>query len=134
MNIKITMLVLSLGLLWGCQDKHKGHDHSESAKPKPMAMDQKMDGKMDQGHSSMEVGDDVAYYTCPMPSHSHINSTEPGSCTECGMALVAALEVTSDEADYFGCPMPIHSHVRSDDSGQCPECGMNLKPYKLSKP
>ena len=71
------------------------------------------------------------YYTCPMDSHKHVHSTEPGQCPECNMALVKVVEATVDTAAFFGCPMPVHSHVRKDQSGRCPECNMELKPMKM---
>ena len=72
------------------------------------------------------------YYTCPMESHKHISSTTAGDCSECGMKLVAAVEVNADSVEYYGCPMYQHSHIRHDKAGKCEECNMDLKPMKLS--
>ena len=72
------------------------------------------------------------YYTCPMENHKHIASATPGDCSECGMKLVAAVEVKADSADYYGCPMYQHSHIRHESPGKCEECKMDLKPMKLS--
>lgn len=35
--------------------------------------------------ASQPVGDDIAYYTCPM--HPSVRSDQPGKCPECGMDL-----------------------------------------------
>jgi hypothetical protein len=83
-------------------------------------------------HNSDEMGR-LIYYTCPMASHKHIHSSEPGSCPECGMALVPASITTPEKAEFYGCPMEIHSHVRQDGPGTCGECGMELKPMRLKK-
>ena len=141
MKTTLTIIALSAGLLWGCQEKV-----ADQNKPQSQA-DHEMTGKMDHDHNEMSMSsegdkmdheqmnqaDHIAYYTCPMESHKHIHSSEPGSCPECGMAMVAVTEISPDKADYYGCPMAEHSHVRADEAGQCPECGMNLKPYKLEK-
>ncbi len=144
MKTIIIATVISTGLLWGCQDEPadqgqpqtkmdqkmtQGMDHDTNHDHDQMSKDS--EGKMN--HQQMSKTENIAYYTCPMESHKHISSDEPGSCPECGMALVAATEVSPDQADYFGCPMPSHSQIRADEAGQCPECGMNLKPYKLEK-
>jgi hypothetical protein len=72
------------------------------------------------------------YYSCPMEEHKHIGSDKPGDCSECGMKLVAAIEVDADSTGYYGCPMYQHSHIRHDKAGKCEECSMALKPMKLS--
>ena len=159
----IAIAVIGSGLLWGCQAKTADQTKHQPAMDHSMSggmnhemsgdMDHEMGGGMDHkmgngmragdghdhgsmgkmDHKQMNVAGNIAYYTCPMESHKYIHSSKPGSCPECGMALVAAVEVSPDQADYFGCPMPAHSDVRSDKPGQCPECGMDLKPYKLEK-
>jgi len=84
-----------------------------------------------QDHSEKESSvEKTYYYTCPMESHKHIASNEPGDCSECGMKLVAAVEVESDSADFYGCPMPNHSHIRNEKPGNCPECNMKLVPMR----
>ena len=133
----IAILSVSIGLLLGCQDKTVGEDKGNAKMTSEMnqGTEKKMEGKMnhtgEHDHSSMEQEETIAYYTCPMESHKHIHSPGPGSCSECGMKLVPALEVDSGSADFFGCPMPEHSHVRSDKPGSCTECGMALIPLKL---
>ncbi len=73
----------------------------------------------------------LIYYTCPMESHKHIHSSEPGACTECNMTLVPAVITTAEKLEYYGCPMVIHSHVRHAEAGRCEECNMELKPMRL---
>ena len=94
-------------------------------------------GKMshqDHGISKNEVIEEkIAYYTCPMESHKHIQSAEPGKCPECGMEMEKAVFTEEKDAEFYGCPMPSHSHVRSDKPGKCDECGMTLKSMRLSK-
>jgi len=139
MKAILVILTISTGLLLGCQDKASSEDNintkasSEMNQKKDTQMESEMDHEREHDHSSMNKTENVAYYTCPMESHKHIHSQEAGTCPECGMKLVAAVEVSSEDADYFGCPMPEHSHVRADEAGKCPECGMNLKPYKLQE-
>jgi len=137
----IAIAIIGTGLIWGCQEKAEtgsmpqsemNHDMNHEMDHDHGSMGKDSAGKMDQGH--MNQSENVAYYTCPMESHKHIHSSEPGSCPECGMALVAAVEVSPDQADYFGCPVPSHSHIRADEAGKCPECNMNLKPFALKTP
>ena len=60
-----------------------------------------------------------ASYVCPM--HPEVTSTEPGTCPECGMKLVAVEAVAPTS---YVCPM--HPEVTSSEPGTCPECGMKL--------
>ena len=80
-----------------------------------------------------EVEETVIYYTCPMEEHKHVHSDSAGVCSECNMALVAAVVTSEDKMDFYGCPMLEHSHVRSDQPGTCADCGMTLKPMRLVK-
>ncbi|MFQ6614795.1 MAG: heavy metal-binding domain-containing protein [Fidelibacterota bacterium] len=80
-------------------------------------------GKMEHDMSGMDMKDTkgtekVAYYTCPMESHSGVHSDEPGKCPECGMKLVKVVETTPENADFWGCPKPDLSNVRSDNPGK----------------
>lgn len=88
---------------------------------------------MELGKAGEDLVETVIYYTCPMEEHSHIHSSEPGECPECGMDLVAAVETSEENVEFYGCPMEEHSHVRTDEPGSCPECGMDLKPMRLKK-
>lgn len=108
-------LVLGLTACQGKKDSHAGHDHSKDEMTKPMAEEK------------------LVYYTCPMESHKHVHSQEPGNCIECGMKMVQAVTASPETADFYGCPMPDHSHIRSEKPGNCSECGMTLKPMKLKK-
>ncbi len=83
--------------------------------------------------SKIQGGERVIYYTCPMDSHKHIHSSQPGTCSECNMKLVAGVVTLEEMKDYYGCPMEAHSHVRSDSPGTCEGCGMKLKPMRLVK-
>jgi FtsP/CotA-like multicopper oxidase with cupredoxin domain len=58
-------------------------------------------------------------YVCPM--HPEVTSTEPGTCPQCGMKLIPALEPA---ASSYVCPM--HPEVTSSEAGTCPKCGMKL--------
>lgn len=86
-------------------------------------------------HSKPGVEESAAnttyYYTCPMDEHKNIGSAKPGECSECGMKLVAAVDVEADSADFYGCPMYQHSHIRHEKAGKCEECSMDLKPMRL---
>jgi FtsP/CotA-like multicopper oxidase with cupredoxin domain len=62
-------------------------------------------------------------YVCPM--HPEVVSEEPGSCSKCGMKLLAQ---AAEEATYV-CPM--HPDVTSDKPDKCPKCGMKLLPENL---
>ncbi len=106
-------LVLGLTGCQGKKDSAKAPAKMEMAKP--------------------AAGENLVYYTCPMESHKHVHSQEPGNCPECGMKMVMAVTTTPENADYYGCTMPGHSHVRSEEPGNCSECGMALKPMKLEK-
>ena len=120
MKYLITIFLFS-ALLFSCSNKdntpktgHEGHDHMSASKE--MASEER-----------------VIYYTCPMESHKHIHSAEPGNCSECGMALVEGVITSEDKMEYYGCPMKIHSHIRHDKPGTCEACKMELKPMRLKK-
>jgi FtsP/CotA-like multicopper oxidase with cupredoxin domain len=71
-------------------------------------------------------GDDLApatSYACPM--HPDVTSTEPGTCSKCGMKLLAVRSKEPSPASYV-CPM--HPEVTSSEPGTCPKCGMKLVP------
>ncbi len=92
-----------------------------------------------ESHAGMQMakaeasGEKLIYYTCPMESHKHIHSAEPGECGECNMKLVPGVITTEDKMEYWGCPMLIHSHIRHDAAGRCAECKMELKPMRLKQ-
>jgi len=75
----------------------------------------------------------LIYYTCPMDSHKHVHSSEPGTCSECPMALVKAVTTSEEKMDFYGCPMEAHSHIRGEEPGTCSECSMKFKPMRLVK-
>ncbi len=117
-QILLTSIMGIILVLTACQskkDSHAGQDHSKTESAHKMAEEQ------------------LVYYTCPMESHKHVHSQEPGNCPECGMKMVQAVMTDTKSAEYYGCPMPSHSHVRSENPGNCNECGMVLKPMRLKK-
>jgi FtsP/CotA-like multicopper oxidase with cupredoxin domain len=67
--------------------------------------------------------DDVAasWYVCPM--HPDVTASQPGTCPQCGMKLVAAPAVVPSS---YVCPM--HPDVTASQPGTCPQCGMKLVP------
>jgi hypothetical protein len=84
------------------------------------------------GQENGEVATEaLIYYTCPMESHKHVHSSQPGKCTECPMDLVKAVTTSEEKMDFYGCPMEAHSHIRGEESGKCTECSMDLKPMRL---
>ena len=89
------------------------------------------EGTTDAEVSKME--ESLIYYTCPMESHKHVHSGQPGKCPECQMALVRGVTTSVDSMEYYGCPMESHSHIRTGEPGTCPECPMALKPMRLDK-
>jgi FtsP/CotA-like multicopper oxidase with cupredoxin domain len=58
-------------------------------------------------------------YACPM--HPQVSATEPGTCPQCGMKLVA---VAAGTPASYACPM--HPEVTATEPGTCPQCGMKL--------
>jgi FtsP/CotA-like multicopper oxidase with cupredoxin domain len=58
-------------------------------------------------------------YACPM--HPDVTATEPGTCPQCGMKLVA---VAAGAPASYACPM--HPDVTAAEPGTCPQCGMKL--------
>ena len=117
--LPIVAIAAMLGLVACSNDKTKTDDSKQA------------ETSMNMEHSTDMMAEQVVYYACPMKEHSHAASKEPGTCDECGMALVPVVKGTADDHDFYGCPMPKHSHVRSDESGTCPECGMKLEPLKF---
>ena len=79
------------------------------------------------------VEESLIYYTCPMESHKHVHSGQPGNCPECQMALVRGVTTSVENMEFYGCPMETHSHIRGSEPGTCPECSMTLKPMRLDK-
>lgn len=118
MKLLLSTILLSV-LIMGCSEK-KVETQTEMTAHKEMPMAQ-----------SEQSGEKLIYYTCPMESHKHVHSSEPGTCPECGMTLVEGVVTSVDKMAYYGCPMLIHSHVRQAEPGRCPECKMELKPMRL---
>lgn len=92
----------------------------------------------DSAESSTPADQSVAeekliYYTCPMESHKHVHSDQPGTCSECPMKLVKAVTTSVENMEFYGCPMEAHSHIRGESPGTCTECSMALKPMRLDK-
>jgi hypothetical protein len=114
------VLLLSLLVLFSCAEKDAAKEQAEAKMEHQVVMADTMAEKL-------------IYYTCPMPEHKEIYSTEPGTCSLCNMALVKAVVTTEDKMEFYGCPMPEHSYVRQDTSGTCADCGMQLKPMRLVK-
>lgn len=117
------MIVILAALVVSCSSekdaqamKHDGHEQAT----------------MEKSQARID-GEKIIYYTCPMESHKHIHSSEPGMCSACNMKLVPGVITSVDKMEYYGCPMEIHSHVRQDTSGRCAECKMELKPMRLIK-
>jgi len=118
----ITPLVFAGLFLMACgkTDEHAGHDHAMGEMKKEMP-------------AQAQSEERLIYYTCPMESHKHIHSREPGDCSECGMKMVEGVVTTEDKMEFWGCPMEAHAHIRLDDPGTCESCGMQLKPMRLKK-
>jgi len=102
-----------------------GSDHSDpmpSAVPAMIAMDQ-----ADHDHDEPASDDPYDIHTCPMPEHFHVLNYGPGTCPDCGMALVSVAETDNDEV--YVCPMP-QCGVAESEPGTCPKCNMFLKKYE----
>ena len=112
MRILCVLLVLAFTFIVGCKDD------SESVQPTDPA-------------GQTVAAETLIYYTCPMESHKHIHSSEPGTCSECSMVLVQAVTTSEEKMEFYGCPMEIHSHIRGEEPGTCSECSMTLKPMRL---
>lgn len=125
MKVILMSFVLSV-LLFACGGEKSDNNHSAMK-----GHDEMTSHETTAAIGSTIDGEKLIYYTCPMESHKHIHSREPGNCPECGMALVEGVVTSEDKMEYYGCPMLIHSHVRQDEPGRCPECKMELKPMRL---
>lgn len=117
MRVFCILLALSLVLAVGCSKKEP--ESSGEATPAPAAV--------------AEVEESLIYYTCPMESHKHVHSDQPGSCPECQMALVRGVTTSVENREFYGCPMETHSHIRRNEPGTCSECSMTLKPMRLDR-
>ncbi len=151
-TLTIFVLAMAIGLVSGQQKEKEDHgmdksmmqnmkkdkDHDEhqmnGKMMKNMDHDKMMKNmKHKEGMEMMPSDSTVLYYTCPMESHKHVHSDEPGKCSECGMALVAIKKASAEKAEFYICPMESHSDSRSDKPGKCQECGMDMIPAVLDK-
>ncbi|NQU28701.1 MAG: hypothetical protein HQ528_10460 [Candidatus Marinimicrobia bacterium] len=132
-RINIIIIALAVIGLIACGGNKQPEQKMTSGSSETMAMADHGKMKMESEMKGMHAQERLIYYTCPMKSHKHIHSTEPGKCKECGMKMVAAVVTTADQSDFYGCPMEAHSHLRSDKPGVCESCGMKLKPMRLVK-
>jgi len=115
MRIFCILLALALVSAVGCSKREL--ESSDEATPPVVA----------------EVEESLIYYTCPMESHKHVHSAQPGTCPECQMVLVKGVTTSVENMDFYGCPMETHSHIRSNEPGTCSECSMTLKPMRLDR-
>ena len=133
--IKSVMIVVLMMVLIACGGKNETQSQGQSSISETT---HKMEGhesiKMEKQKTHISESGQLVYYTCPMESHKHVHSDEPGNCPECGMKMVAAVVTTEKSAEYFGCPMKSHSHIRSVKPSTCDQCGMKLVPIRLKKP
>jgi rubrerythrin len=81
-------------------------------------------GHMDEEKHGETTKAASGYYTCPMDSHAHVVQHGPGTCSECGMKLVAA-EETSGRSFYI-CPCGGCREIVSNNPGDCPKCDMAM--------
>lgn len=65
-------------------------------------------------------------YTCPM--HPEIESSTPGDCPKCGMALER--KAPAGAPTEWTCPM--HPEIVRAEPGVCPICGMALEPREIA--
>jgi len=63
-------------------------------------------------------------WICPMDPE--VQSSKPGACPKCGMALEPALPAAPRPRTEWTCPM--HPEIVRDAPGNCPICGMALEP------
>jgi P-type Cu+ transporter len=63
-------------------------------------------------------------YICPMDPE--VESSTPGACPKCGMALEPSLAAPPAARIEYTCPM--HPEVVRSEPGACPICGMALEP------
>jgi len=85
----------------------------------------------DDGHDVTAVSpSDAAKYVCPMCPG--VQSSKPGACPKCGMALERnpAWVKPKAEKSIYTCPM--HPEVQQDHPGDCPKCGMALELQTVS--
>ena len=115
--MRIFYILLTLALVWAVGCSKKEAESSEETTPAAVA----------------EVEESLIYYTCPMESHKHVHSAQPGTCPECQMVLVRGVTTSVENKEFYGCPMETHSHIRLSEPGTCPECTMALKPMRLDK-
>jgi len=123
----ILLSIMMTGLLVACGSQ------KQAETPSDMKDHSEMKQHDHAEHTDMAAAEKLIYYTCPMESHKHIHSREPGTCSECNMTLVEGVITSVDKMEYYGCPMEIHSHVRQDEPGRCAECKMELKPMRLKE-
>jgi Cu+-exporting ATPase len=71
----------------------------------------------------------AAKYYCPMCPG--VESSEPGDCPKCGMALERNPAWQPGKRTIYTCPM--HPEVEQDHPGDCPKCGMALEPKAISE-
>jgi Cu+-exporting ATPase len=104
----------------------------QGCKTKFEANPRKYDGSQPAGlvsiSSSPTTPQAAGNYTCPM--HPEVQSTKPGVCPKCGMALEASDPSAGMERTEYTCPM--HPEIVRDGPGTCPICGMALEPRTVT--
>src|SRR3954451_2541613 len=63
-------------------------------------------------------------YFCPMCEN--VETDQPGSCPNCGMALERNPAFPQPRKVIYTCPM--HPEIEQEHPGSCPICGMALEP------
>jgi Cu+-exporting ATPase len=79
------------------------------------------------GPGSLQAGGH-SKYTCPM--HPEVQTDNPSSCPNCGMALEPVTFAPSQTKTEYTCPM--HPEIVRAAPGSCPICGMALEPRTVS--
>ena len=62
--------------------------------------------------------------------HADVQTSKPGPCPKCGMALEPIVPFVAAGVTQYTCPM--HPEILRDGPGDCPICGMALEPLVVT--
>jgi len=101
---------------------YKGHDYYFCMPGCKERFDENPEAYLGEALPTADVN--AARWICPMDPE--VESSKPGACPKCGMALEPEMPAAPKTKTEWTCPM--HPEIMRDAPGACPICGMALEP------